>query len=85
MDCIEPEFGQIFLGKFQPDNYCPPSIQFFFKAQILFFGPVEILGAKFRRALTRDWLGEFGPNFQDTVGSTTAAKYPNKIMDMFVE
>ena len=84
MDCIEPVFGQIFLGKFQSDNIALPQLIFFW-AQILFFGPVEILGPKFRRALTRDWLGEFGPNFQDTVGSPTAEKQPNKIRDMGVE
>ena len=63
--------------------YCPPPTDFF-KALILFFGPVEILGPKFRRALTSDWPGEFGPNFQDLVGSPTGTKALNKIRDMGV-
>ena len=42
------------------------------------------LGPKFRRALTRDRLGELGPNFQDTVGFPTATKAPNKIRVMGV-
>ena len=51
---------------------------------MFFFGPVEILGPKFRRALTSDWPGKFGPNFQDLVGSPTDTKAPNKIRDMGV-
>ena len=41
-----------------------------------------MLGPQIRRALTRDWLGQFCQTFQDLVGSPTAAKAHNKIRDM---
>ena len=73
---------KIFLGRFQPDNIALHPLDFFLGPN--FLGPLKFWAPKFRRALTTDWLGEFGPNFQDTVGSTTAAKAPNKIRDMGV-
>ena len=37
MDCIEPVFGQIFLGKFQPDYISLQPYEFFLGPHFLFW------------------------------------------------